>query len=164
MSNRLHSLAEMAQLGVEQAQRWLIGTKEQLSPSWLLQNQDGERALVMTPWASDIEKSAILAAMRKTMRVQQTVSYSLVVEAWAASYPNGTDWQNYVRPSKREDRMEMVMVLATDGTEVVLRDFKIIRDWHTGKCKELEELPASNSKDYSSPFLTMLSLPEGTNS
>lgn len=160
MTNRLHSLDEMAQLALEQAQRWLIGTKEQLTPSWLLQNQDGERVLIMTPWANDFEKQLILAHIRKAMRKQQTISYSLLVETWAAFYPNFKEGQPYVRPSKREDREELVMVIATDGTNTKMRDFKIIRDWHTGKCRELEEIPTSNVSDYSSPFLNMLSLTE----
>ena len=152
--NRLHSLDEMVQLGYEQAQRTLIGTKEQIAPSWLLQSETGERILIMTPWGNSFEKELIQAQMRKAMKEHLTLSYSIVLEAWASYLAPGEVQK--VRPSKDPNRYELVMVVATDGSAIRIRQFRIIRDPITGKCRELEEVPVEHDEKYSSPFLELL--------
>jgi len=70
--------------------------------------------------------------LRAKMREWNTVAYSIVVEAWAAQQPK--DWKigddPGPRPAQRPERKEVVIAIASDGTEVVSRTWEIVRDWH----------------------------------
>ena len=107
------TLDDMVKVGLEQAHRTLIGTREQLVPTCLLCGSDGKLTILATPWDGDFEKQLAQISVKLTMKETDCVAYSMVMEAWPASYPTADT--GGVRPSQRPDRIEMVMVIATDG-------------------------------------------------
>ncbi len=62
------TLEEMMRLGEEQARRVLIGTKEDLLPSWMLADGEGKVTIVATPWRNNDEKTHGRGGLREAMR------------------------------------------------------------------------------------------------
>jgi hypothetical protein len=139
------TLDEMVKLAEDQARRILIGTREELTPMWLL-SRPGEVRVVATPWGDNDQKHLTVLAMRAMMREEQVHAYSFLVEAWSVHErtPKGTTSENFEYsgppPSERPDRSEAVMITAEDrygGHRN--RSFEIIRD-KKGRCAELKRL------------------------
>lgn len=153
------TLDELITLGEAQAQAVLLGTKEQMSPSWLLVGLDGQRHLFMTPWKSDFEKELTRSFMREKMKELDAVAYSVVTESWMVRLPNGAR-PIVDRPSQDPRRQECVMIMATDGVNYETKTLLIVRDRATGNCNGLPEFnDLGGSKEESvmkSPFLNLL--------
>lgn len=104
-----------------------IGTKDQAIPHWLLVNTQGDRALIATPWHSKSERDAVVDAIRGALKVFDCVAYSVSYEAWAAAEPKGDYDKEKFRPSQQPDKVEVVMVIACDGTKQKSKTWEIIR-------------------------------------
>ena len=147
------TLEDLVRLGEEQARRVLIGTKEELVPSWLLLDENGPTILA-TPWADNREKQLVTHAMRKTMRERQVIAYSLLVEAWFVVVPE--EQYEGPPPSERDDRKEAVVVMAAnrDGQHLY-RQLAIVRD-KEGACVELRRLDGPEDRVNSLLFDNLL--------
>lgn len=75
-------------------------------PWWLLENESGERGLVVTPMAANA-KDMVAEAMRDFVRGQSR--YAMAMEAWFATHQ-----ADDVPPSERADRSEGVLVCGED--------------------------------------------------
>lgn len=119
-------LDELLDIGEERFKA-TIGTKDQLIPHWLLVSQEGQKALIATPWHTELERNVVVKAIRDALKAFNCVAYSLSHEAWAAPEPRG-EWPEGYRPSKDPARKEVFMVSACDGTTEVSRVYNIARD------------------------------------
>jgi hypothetical protein len=136
------TLDDMIQLAEEQARRVMIGTKEQLTPMWLMLNWDGKIEIAATPWGSSAEKHLVVEAMRNLMRERQVIAYSLLTEAWMARVQSEEIKKPYTGPppSERADRRESVVAVAANRAgQSKHRHWETIRD-KKGRCRELRRL------------------------
>jgi hypothetical protein len=145
------TLDEMVKLAEEQARRVLIGTREQLLPSWLLASL-GDVLIVATPWGNDDDKHLVIRAMREVMQEKQVHAYSILTEAWMVHerIPDGQTADSFeyrgLPPRERPDRLEAVMITAEDrygGHRN--RSFEILRD-KKGRCVELKRLDGAEDR------------------
>jgi hypothetical protein len=134
------SLDELVEMGLKHAKNVLIGKSDaQLTPLFHIQFNDRPPAITPTPWSSDRDKSAIIAAMRMALKISRSsvVNYSFLSEAWVAVQshrPRDSD----LPPSEREDRKECVVVSAGDHDGARLRMWEIVRD-DRGRVTDLVE-------------------------
>jgi hypothetical protein len=115
------------------AERTIIGAQKQLPPTWTLMNKAGEAFVIVTQWGNDAEKLLAEMMLKLEMQERKTVAYTFVVEAWAATAPEGwTPDKGKLdkMPSKRADRKEIVLAFVNDGKTVTSRMWSIKRDWH----------------------------------
>jgi hypothetical protein len=123
-------LSKLADLAGDHARIVLIKMQMDLMPSWILIDEKGACEVVGTPWLNPEQKEAAARVMRKRMRKQKTVAYSLVVEAWAAQAPPGWKEGDPRTPNeKRPDRQEVVIAFATDGKRIEWRHWATRRDY-----------------------------------
>lgn len=136
------TLEKMIGLALQQAERVLIGTKEELVPSWLLVTGEGKVEIFATPWRNTQEKHLTVAAMREVMSNRQCTAYSLLTEAWYSRLPASEAGKEYTGPppSERPDRQEAVVVTAANHWgQTVFRQWEIVRD-QKGRTRELRRL------------------------
>lgn len=151
------NLDHMIQLAEDQARRVLIGTKEQLTPMWLMLKADGDVEVAATPWSAETKRMCV-EAMRDVMRSRQVIAYSLLVEAWYSTVQGAEARAPYkgLPPSERADRKEAVVAMAANHLgDHRYRQFEIIRD-KRGRCKELKRLGSFEDKITSSLFDNLL--------
>jgi hypothetical protein len=93
------------------------------------------------------EKDAWADMCRKVFKEWNVKHYGLIVEAWAAT-PRADDLtlsgglkENAMRPSERDDRVEVVMITAEDRRgRTKGRTLEIVRDYATGKVADLRPI------------------------
>jgi hypothetical protein len=120
------TLDQMLELGEIQAREILIGKpKASLSRCFLIESPM-ETMMVITPWNGDEERESALTLLRFIMKEQKATAYSVVTEAWVSmenvKKPTG------LKPSDREDKKEVVIVMAIDKLNKKLAEFDIVRD------------------------------------
>lgn len=153
------TLDELMFAAETQAKLILLGTKEQLEPSWLL-DAPNEPTVVITPWSGDIEKMLARAFVRQKLKDLGAKAYSIAMEAWMVSLPKGAR-PILDRPSQDPRRIECVMIVATDGFHQKSKTLRILRDKVTGKCTGLPEFDeiahlGGTESIMESPFLDLL--------
>lgn len=156
------NLDDMVRLATEQAQRILIGSKDELVPMWLILTGDGNIEIIGTVWHGDQEKYLAVEHMRGVMREKQCIAYSLLVEAWftTVSKEQGESG-DYVRPSESPDRKECVCAMAANHWgQHKYKQLEIIRD-RKGRCKELRPIHDFPEDQISSPLFDGLLKPKG---
>jgi hypothetical protein len=150
-------LEHMIKLAEDQARRVLIGTREELTPLWLVQSQ-GKLEVIATPWADSEQKSMTVELMRALMREQSATAYSLLTEAWYSVLPAAEVGPEYTGPppSERADRKEAVIAMAAsrDGTHIY-RHWEIVRDFQ-GRTRELRRLDGPEDRISSGIFDNLL--------
>lgn len=153
------TLEDMVNLAVKQAEQVLVGTKEQLVPSWLLVDGEGKVEIFATPWSNWQEKQLTVGAMRLIMRKHGTIAYSLLVETWYAhATAEEVKQKEYVGPppSERPDRQEAVAIMAANREgQTTHRMFEIIRKMD-GRCRELRRLDGPEDSVTSGLFDNLL--------
>ena len=125
-------LDKLIQLAVEHAERVLIGHPgASILPSFVVETGDGQLAIIATPWANERDKQITVLALRATMRKAGVVRYSFISEAWMAIAPAGTEHKtrlaDHEMPANRPDRVEVVIISASDAKEVRSVMLRIIR-------------------------------------
>ena len=155
----MSTLDDMLMLAEQQAERVLLGTREQLEPIWLMVTGKGEVEIIATPWNGDAQKYLAVEAMREVMSARQVTSYSLLVEAWFAhASPEEVQNNEYsgVRPRQRNDRRECVVAIASNHWgQTKHRQMEIIRD-KQGNCQELRRLDSPDIRIISPLFDNLL--------
>jgi hypothetical protein len=124
------SLDQMIEGMHAHARATLIGKNdEQILPFFHIQFKDRPDAVMATPWGGEREKSAMIAAIRASLKEfrKSVVNYAFVSEVWVAEYDHKPG-QRDLMPSERETRREMVIVSAGDHTDARMRMWEIIRD------------------------------------
>lgn len=118
-----------------QAREWLIDTKKELAPTWLLFRNDAGTDIVVTPWHNDFEKQVAFADIRLRLTDPQIVAYAMYTEMWVSTAQvgqvtrDGRPGPGYVRPSKDPKRREGVICYASTLTEREQRMWEIVRDY-----------------------------------
>lgn len=96
---------------------------------FLMSTAEGKCAMAPVGWANDQERTEALQVVRDAMVLAKIVRYGVVSEAWVAKYDDGQSRD--VRPSQREDRSEVIMIVSVDPaaeTPVLHRILPIERD------------------------------------
>lgn len=136
------TLDEMMKLAEDQARRVLLGTTEELMPSWLFVDGAGKIQIFATPWGNTEEKHLTVEAMRAIMHTEQAQAYSLLTEAWMATVEGDEAKRPYdgPPPSERPDRQECVVMMAANRAgEHRHVHLKIVRG-KKGECAELKRI------------------------
>jgi hypothetical protein len=125
-------LDKLVQLAIEHAERVLIGQPgASILPSFVVETGDGQLAIIATPWTNERDKQITVLALRATMRKAGVVRYSFISEAWMAIAEPGTEHKtrlaDHEMPSNRPDRVEVVIISASDAKEVRSAMLRIIR-------------------------------------
>ena len=114
----------------EHARAMLIGDeKSQLIPFFHIQFKDRPDTVLATPWRADGEKRLAVGALRAALKrfKPSVVNYAMISEAWFAEY-NHMPRQGMRMPSEREDRKEVVIVVAGDHKSAKVKVWEIVRD------------------------------------
>ncbi len=98
-----------------------FNTQGEMPPTWFFQLEDCTILELVTPFRNDFEKDIVNAAIRKAMAIKNVQRYIFVTEMWyaavakneAKSIKNLSDYKG-LRPSKRPDRKEALMLFAED--------------------------------------------------
>jgi hypothetical protein len=126
-------LDRMVDLAIQQAERVLINQpKTSLLPTFVLERADGEVAIFATPWENERHKDITVFALREIMREEGVQRYSFISEAWMAPAPpwadeNTTRVKGHEMPSQRPDRVEIVMISASDKDTIKSAILRIVR-------------------------------------
>jgi hypothetical protein len=134
------TVARMLELAHGQAQNIIVGNKEQIMPVFMILTGDDKIVFVGTPWDGDDQKDMAVVMLRELMREHKAVAYSFLTEAWVAPQPKG--WKisdpRGPAPVDRPDRKEVVLAMATNGTNTQYKSWDIVRD-AKGNCIGLVE-------------------------
>ena len=152
------TLEDMLNLAEQQAQRVLLGTKEELMPSWLLVTGKGAVEIYATPWSNTREKHLVTLCMKDIMREKHCTAYSLLVEAWMATVAGEEAKEPYdgPPPSERPDRQECVVIMAVDHAGKHVHKHLMIKRDAEGRCAELRRLDGPEDKITSMIFDNLL--------
>lgn len=82
-------------------------------PQFVAETATGERTVFLTPWRDEADKVATLLMLGLTFRAKGIKRYVLSSEAWMAK-DVGEPSANFVMPSKRPDRMEVLQCIGVD--------------------------------------------------
>lgn len=127
--SELDELDELLDAAHKQACRVLINkADEQLVPIWLLVTSTSERMLVATPIYERTDKDLVAIEMRRVMKENQVIMYSLLMEAWITTHPKGADLDNVPMPSQSPNRQEAVIAIACNTDYTKSRSWKIKRN------------------------------------
>jgi hypothetical protein len=122
----LVDLSDLIVLAEKHARIVLIEKKmDQLIPSWLLVDNEGDGIIFGTPWQDREEKLIYREIVRELMKEKKIIAYSFVSEVWMA---NGLVEGRIVPASKHPGKKEAIIILATDGKDKKWRTLDIIRN------------------------------------
>lgn len=119
----------MVEKEYERVSKYMIGNAgAELLPTWVMATSKGQVVVMATPFDGAGSKDVIAEAVRKFMRDANVVRYAFTTEAWAAN-PTKESWDAGDKrpPSEREDRVEIVMIVAADREGFTLNTYKIER-------------------------------------
>lgn len=136
-------LMECAEYGVRRI--YAADPKHELMAMFHCRPQSGPDLVIATPWRNEFEKVAVLAKLRTIFRERGIVAYASIGEAWCSMSttikprPDGSIPRFYPGdpPSQQPDRFEVLMIMATDGTTVKSRAWRMKRD-SRGRLLDLE--------------------------
>jgi hypothetical protein len=125
-------LDKLVVTAIKHAESVLIGKDgASILPTFVIESASGAIAIIATPWTSERDKEMVVYALRATMRKAGVVRYSFVSEAWMATAPPGAEFNarlaDHEMPSQRPDRVEVVIISASDKTEVKSAMLRIVR-------------------------------------
>jgi|SRR5580692_4581606 hypothetical protein len=117
-------LDRLIDLAIEQAERVLLNQPNaSILPTFVLEQANGEVAIFATPWESERDKEITVFALRAIMRKQKVKRYSFLSEAWMATAKPGQEKLDRLpdgeQPSQRPDRVEVVVISASNDQGVV---------------------------------------------
>jgi hypothetical protein len=125
-------LDRLIEIAVQQAERVLVNQPDaSILPTFVMERGDGEVAIFATPWRSERDKDITVFALRRVMRKDDVQRYSFISEAWMAVAAPGTEHKTRLAhdemPAQRPDRVEVVIISASDKTEVRSAMLRIVR-------------------------------------
>jgi hypothetical protein len=128
-------LETLVKLAYDHAKNVIIKHKSQLAPTWLMINEKAEVYVMCTPWGDDREKMFTELIVRAGLLKYQAIAYSIVAEAWMASYKETDE----IRIRENPNREEVVMAFTTDGKDKIFRAWKLKRN-HLEQVTDLEKV------------------------
>lgn len=134
-------LERLTKLAREQAERILLGRKDELLTTFVLVKRDGAVDIVGCPWTNDKEKREMVLGVCMTAIKENVVAFSFLSEAWFATVHTESGELPppfSPRPADRPDRKEAVIAVVGDGKALELNSWEIIRD-ADGRCAKLGE-------------------------
>ncbi len=151
------TLEEMMRLGEGQARRVLIGTKEDLLPSWMLADGEGKVTIVATPWRNNDEKHMVAEVMREAMRGLRIDAYTVLIEVWLLRV-QGPPPKEYKGPAPMDspDREEAVVLIGVNRDGRRLHQSWITKRDADGVCVALEPMGETNEQLTSDIFDNLL--------
>lgn len=96
-----------------------------LTPAFRLVDAEGNSTIVLAPWASDEEKVRCVKEVAAIAARIGAKALSLLVEQWLATYDRHQPLTR--RPRDRDDRIEVVGIIATDGRDTRARFLDMVR-------------------------------------
>jgi hypothetical protein len=146
------TLDKMVELAEDQARRVMVGTKDELTPVWLLVSGEGDKPddvmIFATPWSTNNEKRLVIASMRQIMKETRCTAYSMLTEAWMLRVMGDAAKGEYKgpMPSESPDRQECVVVMAanSDG-EHRYHTLETVRA-ADGTCTDLRQLSGAEDR------------------
>jgi hypothetical protein len=125
---------ELIDLAEGHARRVLLERRhEELLMAFCIMSADRKLQVIGAPLDGDEERNAFLTMLGNAMRASGCLAYSVVNEAWIATYseaeaPRGSTRWPARRPADREDRREVVVAFAADRDgEKRMKTWEIIR-------------------------------------
>jgi hypothetical protein len=111
-------------------EKTVVGSKTQLSPTWIVPMPDDELHVVVTPWANHFERQVMLAEIRRLLRDTGAPAYAIVSEVWLTTH-KGTSWpEDGPEPRLDPQRQEKVAAYAVARSgERQVRLWDITRDY-----------------------------------
>jgi hypothetical protein len=125
-------LDRLIEIAIQQAERVLVDKPNaQILPTFVLEKPDNEIGVFATPWTNEREKEITVYALRHVMRETKVLRYSFISEAWMATARPGTEHLARLpdgeMPSQRPDRVEVVIITASDATTIKSAMLRIVR-------------------------------------
>jgi hypothetical protein len=125
----------------------------EIMPTFTIVAGNGQIVPIVTPFVGDPEnmeqiKNTIALGLRLAMRQMRAKRYSMMVEAWMASFDSEKDSgeQRAGREIRElENKIEVVQIIVCDPTGTIGTALEIIRDWETGSITELKEIMQQQS-------------------
>lgn len=143
------TLDQLVETGVKQARHVLLTRREkQLKPFYALFNDKNEITLLPCQFNDDHDKDVTVAAVKATAALTGANKALYMSEGWMLHLPKPlTPWhakqqmENLPRPAESPDRIEIVQIIATDGTNTKARALQMIRNKPGGKLMALVPMP-----------------------
>jgi hypothetical protein len=121
------TIDELLEAAEEYARRILINKKDaQLVVTFLIECPE-KTLLVKAPWSNSKQRIMALEMMKFIMKEESATCYSVVSEAWMAKESLDPKKRSGLMPSKREDKKEVVIIVAVNKEEKQSTTFDIIR-------------------------------------
>jgi hypothetical protein len=123
------TLDEMIEAAEKHARKILINEKgAQLIITFLIDSPD-ELAIIGTPWSNSKQRRQCLELIQFMLKAKKATAYSIVSESWVSTEPKEKHLQSGLMPSQREDRKEIVMIIAVNKKgEKKCRSLNIVRN------------------------------------
>jgi len=150
------TLDHLLDLGEKHARDMLLKRREPQMQTFfhLVAPEGGEDAIIPCNWRSDYEKDVTVACVKATAAIMKAVMALYVAEAWMLELPPPlTSWHaqhqmdNGPRPSESPDRIEVVQIMAMDGTTTKGRTLQMIRNRPGGKLISLVLIPERDTEN-----------------
>ena len=122
------TLKQLLDAGERHAREVLLKSRQKmLMPFYHLVTADAN-FLVPVQFNGDFEKDLAVLQVKTLAREKQAIMAMFVAESWMAVYDQNYDPETSPRPSQHKDRVEVVMLTATDGNSVEGRVLRMVRD------------------------------------
>ena len=138
----------------QHARTVLVGLQEQMIPIFHLFDAEGQSYVAAAEFSGDTYdeiircKDAVAQSVRRLIVEHKIVQYSFMSEAWMVV--RSAEWEEGMSPppSEADDRIEVVIVTATDGKAYKSRRWRIKRDGE--KCVDLalDSTPAEEARPW----------------
>jgi hypothetical protein len=99
----------------------------QIPPTFMLITKS-ECKVISMPWENSKQRSIALSLIQLMMKHKNVISYSVVSEAWKASEPKDPRKRSGLMPSQRQDKKEIIMIVAVNKIENKSIEFDIVRN------------------------------------
>jgi hypothetical protein len=134
----------------------IMGRKEPMVAFSILVNAEGDSQMIEVAHGDgDYERACVYAGLHQMMRERGTIAYGYACEGWCAKVSQSDLLKKPVPRAKyHSDRIEVLIVLASDGFNSYHRGWKIRRDYK-GAVAAFEEYDLSDCTP-SGPLLDLL--------
>ena len=119
---------------------------EEIPPHWTIATKNGQVLDIITPFVGEDSKQTVATVMRGLMGSIDAIRYGFMSESWMVSVKDKSQIDGRP-PSERDDRIEVLVVVCSDGEQSKMRAYELIRDWDSGSVTELKLLESMSSDE-----------------
>lgn len=136
------TLRELMDTALDCSRKSVADTEDMMCPMWTLLSENGEVAIVGTPFMDDgPSKDAVVAFMKKFIRDNNVIAYVFANEAWMIKRETEREVRDSLPPSQCDDREEILHLVGVSVTEGMIHCRCPIlpgrqtgeAEWHIGK-------------------------------